>query len=78
MQGVFHEHIEKPFMPPKTNADRVRAMTDEELAEYIDSVAEACYNAGAEDLPLSNSNPLSNAYNILEWLKQPAEGADNG
>lgn len=60
-----------------TNADRIRAMSDEELAEYIDSVAEECYNAGAEDLLLSNSNPLSNAYNILEWLKQPAE-VDNG
>lgn len=59
---------------PMTNADRIRAMSDEELAEYIDAVAEACYNAGSEDLPLSNSNPLSNAYTILEWLKQPAEG----
>lgn len=65
---------EEQTIKPHTNADRIRAMSDEELAEYIDSVAESCYNAGAEDLPLSNSNPLSNAYNILEWLQQPAEG----
>ena len=67
------EYEDKEERKPQTNADRIRAMSDEELAEYIDAVAEACYNAGSEDLPLSNSNPLSNAYNILEWLKQPVE-----
>lgn len=36
MQGNFHEHIEKPFMPPMTNADRIRAMSDEELAYFLE------------------------------------------
>ena len=30
--GKFYECVEKPFMPPVTNADRIRAMSDEELA----------------------------------------------
>lgn len=33
--GKFYPHIERPFMPPMTNADRIRAMSDEELAELI-------------------------------------------
>lgn len=36
MQGGFHEHIERPFLPPMTNADRLRRMTDEELAEFLE------------------------------------------
>ena len=35
MRGQFHEHKEEPFMPPMTNADRIRAMSDEELAQFI-------------------------------------------
>ena len=37
MRGEFHQHKEKPFMPPMTNADRIRAMSDEELAEFLES-----------------------------------------
>lgn len=36
MQGVFHKHEEKPFMPQQTNADHIRAMSDEELAEFLE------------------------------------------
>lgn len=35
MQGNFHEYVEKSFMPTMTNADRIRSMSDEELAEYL-------------------------------------------
>ena len=38
MRGQFHEHKEEPFMPPMTNADRIRAMSDEELAEFISRI----------------------------------------
>lgn len=33
MQGGFHPHREEPFMSPMTNDDRIRAMSDEELAQ---------------------------------------------
>lgn len=33
MRGEFHQHKEEPFMPPMTNADRIRGMSDEELAK---------------------------------------------
>ena len=32
--GKFYEYVEKPLMPPQTNTDRIRAMSDEELAEF--------------------------------------------
>ena len=35
MQGNFHEHVEKPFMPPMTIADRIRAMNDDELRNFL-------------------------------------------
>lgn len=49
----------------RTNADRIRAMSDEELAEYI---------AGLMDDANSGSVIYSNRpEEWLEWLKQPAE-----
>ena len=47
---------------PQTNADRIRAMTDEELAEFLDDVREEC---GATHYPLGKSS-------WIDWLKQEA------
>lgn len=33
--GKFYAYEEKPFLPPMTNGDRIRAMSDEELAEWM-------------------------------------------
>lgn len=35
MQGGFHPHKEEPFMPPMTNADRIRAMDDGSLLDFF-------------------------------------------
>ena len=35
MRGEFHQHKEEPFMLLITNADRIRAMSDEELAAVL-------------------------------------------
>lgn len=45
---------------PKTNADRIRAMTDEELAEFLQDVA---MQGGIEIEPFGIST-------WLDWLKQ--------
>ena len=53
-----------------TNADRIRAMTDEELAEFLNST-EVCDNQ-----PLIKCRTASNGKCIactLDWLKQPVE-----
>lgn len=62
---------------PFTNADRIRAMSDEELADWlartqIANVAEALEIA---KIPYEQEDGLKNevAKECLEWLKQPAE-----
>lgn len=49
-----------------TNADHIRAMSDEELADMLDSfnACNRCRRMGNDCFPASNT---------LEWLKQPAE-----
>lgn len=55
---------------PKTNADRIRAMTDDELNELFHDI----YNAGAEDAVAYEWRHRTNSFEwTIEWLKQPAE-----
>ena len=68
-----------PYKPP-TNADRIRGMTDEELAAFLclpDCTAEryeTCITITTEktfDVPFSRqTDPL---HDVLDWLRQPAE-----
>lgn len=66
--GKFYEYIEKPFMPQQTNADRIRAMSDEELADVVANGVGCVRKA-----PHCMSDDCTPC--ILEWLKQPAEEA---
>lgn len=59
---------------PMTNADRIRAMSDEELASLI---------MGIPDYPCDEKIPAGECDEkcekcILEWLQQPAEGSADG
>ena len=80
-----------------TNADRIRSMSDEELAEFIRSMVDgsnshnvACY--GCINYGTHHSDPANKGtylyecegctnegigLNVLMWLQQPAEEADN-
>lgn len=69
MQGNFHEHVEKPFMPPMTNGDRIRAMSDKELAEVIMCPME--FN-GIKDLCAKNPG-FTCVECSLQWLQEPAK-----
>ena len=54
----------------KTNADRVRSMTDDELSELFHDI----YNSGAEDAVAYEWGQRKNSFEWTpEWLKQPAE-----
>ena len=64
--------------PPPTNADRIRSMTDEELAELL--VGQTYYRESAWSEPsyLNFLTGRSDAYKdavsgTKEWLQQPAE-----
>ena len=65
---------EKYFAPPtkeKTNAARIRSMTDEELNELFYDI----YNAGAEDVVAYEWGQRTNSFEwTMEWLKQSVEG----
>lgn len=85
MQGKFHKHVERPFMPPMTNADRIRSMSDTELAELLLEV----HVEGADSMQhillrfhltdeqkrklIEEATPAA-----MEWLRQPKEEDDNG
>lgn len=54
----------------KTNADRIRSMTDDELNELFHEI----YNAGADDAVAYEWGQRTNSFEwTIEWLKQPAE-----
>ena len=68
--GKFYEYVEKPFMPPRTNADRIRAMSDEELAALTKYT-----RCPDPHLPCWEST----CYECrLNWLRQPVKDGDNG
>lgn len=56
-----------PYETP-SNADRIRAMDDEELAEFIDK----CEAAGYEDSSIA-WRESGGAMDTLDWLQKPAE-----
>ena len=53
-----------PINPILTNADRIRSMTDEELAKFIEE-AESC---GVEGASVADWGMT-----MLEWLRKPVE-----
>ena len=65
---------------PMTNADRIRAMSDEELAVFVRAVimAEDCPVTGCDCDKCFFKEPCFNGSKWYgketEWLKQPAEG----
>ena len=55
---------------PQTNADRIRAMSDDELNELFNDI----YNAGAEDAVAYEWGQRTNSFEwTMEWLQQQAE-----
>ena len=54
----------------KTNADRIRFMSDKELNELFHDI----YNAGAEDAVAYEWGHRTNSFEwTMEWLQKPAE-----
>ena len=57
-----------PHFVQKTNADRIRSMSDEELDYFLHKVT-----YGMDECPYEYGSEKA-----LEWLQQPAEEDDNG
>ena len=52
----------------RTNADKIRYMSDEELAKFLDM----CESMGYEDSSIATDSS-GHCMDMLEWLQQPAE-----
>lgn len=58
---------------PKSNADRIRSFSDEELAEFIRELNERCL-AGAGMVDCSNNTDCIDCKGVvLEWLQSEVE-----
>ena len=71
---------------PYSNADRIRAMSDEELAKFIDDIAQSVADGeyctaflNVKNFPYScEDTKKACVAHVIDWLQQPAEEADNG
>ena len=67
----------KPYKA-QTNADRIRGMSDEELAEFLCSFR-ADYTCGYPCKGCKAERYCSAGHTgTIDWLKQPSEEADHG
>ena len=69
--------IEYEELKPKTNADRIRAMTDEELMEFLEHdywSIDYCKKDAPIDQETKECLLPSCKQCWLEWLKQEADG----
>lgn len=57
---------------PKTNADRIRAMSDEELAMMF--TCSPCQGLRCDDAPKTEYGSVDCFQCQMNWLRQPAEG----
>lgn len=68
----------RAYFPTVTNADRIRAMTDEELAAFIEGESWMCcaYDS-CDECPMHKARGI--CFSVVEWLKQPVKnGEDDG
>ena len=69
--GKCHYKGECGHKAPLTNADRIRAMTDDELNELFHEI----YNAGAEDSVAYEWGQRTNSFEwTMDWLQQSQKG----
>ena len=62
---------EKRNVKHQTNADRIRAMTDDELNDLFHDI----YYSGAYDAVSYGCGHQTNSFEwTMDWLQQPAEG----
>lgn len=57
-----------------TNGDRIRAMTDEELTDFLEAVTDACFERSTPRCPNCPMKIKGSVFcDIDGWLKQPAK-----
>ena len=73
--GVLSYCVDGPCLDEvSTNADRIRAMSDEEMAEWLTYPVCAYADCHKKCPVLPENNRAQCDENILEWLQQPVKG----
>ncbi len=73
LENVTDKNVEK-----MTNADRIRAMSDEELATFISEIADECErNTECNQHCYGCDIEYCVRESCLKWLQQPAEEDDH-
>lgn len=63
-----------PLTKPQTNADRIRVMSDEELAQLL---VDGCRGSKCEEQPQNEFGSVNCFDCRMKWLKEPAEVKDD-
>lgn len=72
-RNVIFVEVPKPEPKPKTNADRIREMSNEDLADFLNDMTDCSSCATAiHNFCHANEHENCNAV-ILQWLNRPAE-----
>ena len=68
------DEIKSALSDPKSNGDKIRGMTDEELADFLDTITDCChaYVPKCENCPMKYKDTAPYC-NISLWLKQEAK-----
>lgn len=67
-------HDWKAKKPTMTNGDKIRLMSDEELADFLDELTSRCQEVQCERCIIgcernANGMPLCDSFNIMQWVK---------
>lgn len=77
IQGIFHPFKKKLFMPFKTNANRIRTMSDEQLAKLFYSIYKrSCLDFANQvgiEAEIKFKDSKANEAAFLKYLQSPAE-----
>lgn len=69
------EALKATVKQPKTNGDRIRNMTDEELRRFLNNIADNCSMQDCKECPLNGACddvPIS----MQKWIKQEVDPND--
>ena len=76
--NCIHNNSRKDRYEPMTNADRIREMTDDELANFVATYLQ-CEDCWLVDNCVNCGDMTCFDNNILSWLRSPVEEVkDNG
>ena len=73
MQGEFHSHKEELFMLPMINAQKIRSMSDEQLAKFLCEFRSCAYEGHPCDNCKGDPYCTAGHNGLIDWLQLPAE-----